>query len=115
MNEYKAYLHHVVDGDTVDLNIDLGFGIFTRQRIRLASVDTPERGEEGYNEAKEYVKDWFNDPSRDGACLVGTEKKGKFGRWLGWIYDDPFLIESLNSDLLLEGLAEEYRSIYAGG
>lgn len=107
MYEYKARLDRVVDGDTVDLIIDLGFHVFTKQRIRLSHVDTPERGEDNYEEATAFVKNWFEDNNDE--CIITTNKTGKYGRWLAWVYNNEYQIESLNSDLILEGLGEEYR------
>lgn len=55
MYEYQATLVKVIDGDTVDLSVDLGFYTTLQCRLRLVGVDTPERGKPGYQEAKEFV------------------------------------------------------------
>ena len=87
MYEYKCKILRVVDGDTVDVDIDLGFDVWLRnQRIRLFGIDCPESRTRNKKEklhgllAKECVKK---------ECQVGktyilrTKEKGKFGRWLG--------------------------------
>jgi len=86
---YRAELDRVIDGDTVDLEIDLGFKIKHRVRVRLKDVDTPElRGAEK-EEGKRYkqaVIDWF---MRHGdKCYLKTEKTGKYGRWIGTIWGE---------------------------
>ena len=89
MFEYKCKLVKVVDGDTVDVDIDLGFGVWLQnQRIRLYGIDTPESRTRDKVEkrfgllAKEFVEDFF----KIGDVILTTKKydaKGKFGRILG--------------------------------
>lgn len=78
MYEYKATIENVVDGDTIDVAIDLGFKTHTQQRMRLARIDTPERGQPGYAAAKDFV--------REAACgklvTIRTEKVSKWGYYL---------------------------------
>ena len=94
MFEYKCKLVRVVDGDTVDVDIDLGFGVWLRkQRIRLYGIDTPESRtsdpiEKVYgNAAKDFLIKWTG----AGELRIKTHKdaKGKFGRILGelWTFD----------------------------
>ena len=94
MFEYKCKLVRVVDGDTVDVDIDLGFGVWLRkQRIRLYGIDTPEsrtsdKVEKVYgNAAKDFLIKWTG----AGELRIKTHKdaKGKFGRILGelWTFD----------------------------
>ena len=71
-----------VDGDTIDLDIDLGFRITTRIRGRLLGVDTPERGEETYDIATERLKSLMTAAQLNGSMIVRTKKCGKWGRWL---------------------------------
>lgn len=54
---FKANCYGVVDGDTIDVMIDFGFDIWGDRRLRLLNVDTPERGQENYTEATDFVKD----------------------------------------------------------
>jgi|DEB0MinimDraft_10_1074344.scaffolds.fasta_scaffold06715_4 micrococcal nuclease len=91
MFTYNAELVNVVDGDTVDLKIDLGFDIFINTRVRLLGIDTPEirtrnlvektRG----MEAKKFVENAFAE--NDNKCVLQTlkDKKGKYGRYLATI------------------------------
>ena len=87
MYEYRVKIVKVVDGDTVDVDIDLGFGVWLKkQRIRLYGIDTPESRTRDLvekrfgNMAKAYLKDRLS-----GGAILGTrlDKKGKFGRILG--------------------------------
>lgn len=92
MYEYKCKIVRVVDGDTVDVDIDLGFGIWlTNERVRLHGIDAPESRTRDKIEkkfgllAKEFVKSML--PTGSIQTLVtekaGDESKGKFGRVLG--------------------------------
>ena len=94
MFEYKCNVVKIVDGDTVDVDIDLGFGVWLqKQRIRLYGIDTPESRtsddvEKKYGfAAKEYLTKWLE----GGNVTIKTHKdaKGKFGRILGelWVFD----------------------------
>jgi micrococcal nuclease len=91
MYNYKATLMRVVDGDTIDAEIDLGFKIFIKERIRLMGIDTPESRTRNLAE-----KSWGKAASArlsellaeaDGKFTLVTkmQKKGKFGRILGTI------------------------------
>jgi micrococcal nuclease len=89
MHEYKCTILRVVDGDTVDVDIDLGFGVWMRkQRIRLYGIDTPESRTRDLEEkkygllAKRFVEGFL---AKGSTSTLVTEKdgKGKFGRILG--------------------------------
>ena len=91
MYEYKCKLVKVVDGDTIDVDIDLGFGVWLqKQRIRLYGIDTPESRTSDDVEkiygmaAKDFLIKWTN----SGGLSIKTHKdaKGKFGRILGEIW-----------------------------
>ena len=91
MFEYKCKLVKVVDGDTVDVDIDLGFGVWLQnQRIRLYGIDTPESRTSDAEEkkyglaAKQRMQEWLD----GGNLKIVTHKdaKGKYGRILGEIY-----------------------------
>ena len=94
MFEYKCKIVRVVDGDTVDVDIDLGFGVWLqKQRIRLYGIDTPESRTRDLEEkkyglaAKDFLAKWLS----GGGITIKTHKdaKGKFGRILGelWCFD----------------------------
>ena len=110
MYEYNCKISRVVDGDTVDVDIDLGFGTWRIcERIRLYGVDTPECRTRDAQEkaagflAKEFVEDALH---VGGTYKLQTREKGKFGRFLGVIY----LTEgtSINDALISENLAVAY-------
>ena len=88
MYEYKCKMVKVVDGDTVDVDIDLGFGVWMRdQRIRLYGIDTPESRTSDDKEkvyglaAKDFVVKWTN--AGDLSLKTFKDDRGKFGRILG--------------------------------
>jgi micrococcal nuclease len=112
MYEYRAKLIRVVDGDTVDLEIDLGFSMTCRDRFRLNGIDTPERGKPGYEAAKCRLREFLECCSTIENILVVTEKaKEKYGRYLADIYVTPISQECLvhvNRALVEEGLAKPY-------
>ena len=110
MFEYKCKVTNVVDGDTVDVDIDLGFGVWLRdQRIRLYGIDTPESRtsdpfEKLYGKAAtEFLKKWLD----GGDVTIKTSKdgRGKFGRILGelWVFDT-----NINKKMIEEHHAVEY-------
>jgi micrococcal nuclease len=104
---------NVVDGDTIDVIIDLGFDILFSSRVRLAGIDTPEsrttnKVEKALGlESKEYLKKHLKDAK---SVVIKTEKMNsteKFGRILGWIYVDGDT-ESLNDKMINDGYAWGY-------
>jgi len=92
-----------VDGDTFDMDLDLGFGIWLqRRRLRLAHADTPERGSVEGKEAKEYVRSLI-----EGKTLrVRSHSLDKYGRVLGSVVLDDG--RSLADVLISEGKAKPY-------
>lgn len=97
----KALITNIVDGDTVDARVDLGFNVFTNHRLRLLLVDTPERGEEGYKEATDYTKD--NLLGKE--VLIRSYKSDNWNRYLADIWIDG---RYFNQELLDKGLAKLY-------
>ena len=107
----------VLDGDTIDVVIDLGFDLAKTERVRIAGVDTPEKRTRNLEEkalgidATNWLKDKLNETIKgEDELVVRTELKGgvgKYGRLLGWIYvgDDEF---SLNEQMITEGYAWPY-------
>lgn len=112
MYEYSATIRRWVDGDTVDVTLDLGFDILYNNRIRLLGIDTPESRTRDLEEkerglaAKDRVKE---------LCPVGAtvmlrttkDGRGKFGRILGEIFVEG-VVQSVNQLLVEEGHAVEY-------
>ena len=103
----------VVDGDTIDVVIDLGFDILFASRVRLAGIDTPEsrttdKAEKVLGlESKEYLKKYLKDAK---SVVIKTEKMNsseKYGRILGWIYVNGNT-ESLNDKMINDGYAWGY-------
>lgn len=117
MHTYKCTILRVVDGDTVDVDIDLGFGVWMRkERIRVLGIDTPEsrtrdKTEKVYgNLAKEFVKDFLPIGSKQ-TLVTEKDKTGKFGRILGkfLVYDKKEDREMpLGKIMIREHLAVEY-------
>ena len=104
---------NVVDGDTIDVIIDLGFDILFASRVRLAGIDTPEsrttdKAEKALGlEAKEYLKKQLKDAK---SVVIRTEKMNsseKYGRILGWIYVNGES-ESINNKMINDGYAWGY-------
>ena len=107
MYEYRAYVRKIYDGDTITVDIDLGFGVVLHnQKIRLLRINTPElRGEQ--REKGLVSRDALRNKISNKWIRVKTkkDKKGSWGRWLGeiWLKD-----ECINDWLVSEGLAEVY-------
>jgi micrococcal nuclease len=114
MYEYRIKkVTNVVDGDTIDVEIDLGFSVSFAQRLRLAGIDTPEsrttdKIEKALGlEAKDYLKYKLKD-AKD--VVVKTEKPDsseKYGRILGWIFVDGST-KSINHQMIEDGYAWGY-------
>jgi micrococcal nuclease len=105
MYEYSARLIRVVDGDTVDLDVDLGFDIRISERIRLAGVNCPEHGTLSGDNATAYTAQWLAQNGPDFVLRTIKDKKEKFGRLLGTITAGE---RTLNVDLLTDGFAIPY-------
>lgn len=114
MYEYRVKkVHAVVDGDTIDVDIDLGFNVSYYQRVRLAGIDTPEsRTTDKYEkqlglEVKQKLKDLLSSAK---TVVIRTEKPDsteKYGRVLGWLFVDG-AEQSVNHSLIATGYAWEY-------
>lgn len=88
MYEYNAVITNVVDGDTFDMDIDLGFHIHIHERVRLLGVDTPEttaRVSEEDKRAGLAVKHWAKMRLEGERCVIRTKETDSFGRWLAEI------------------------------
>ena len=110
-------INRVVDGDTIDVTIDLGFDLMKKERVRIAGVDTPEKRTRDLEEkalgidATNWMKEKLEGAIKgDDELVIRTELKGgvgKYGRLLGWLYvgDDDV---SLNEKMITEGYAWSY-------
>lgn len=111
INVYK-----IIDGDTIDVMIDLGFDIFYKGRVRFNGINTPEsrtsdpREKELGLKAKEYTEQFIVNSK---SLTLAFEKREKFGRLLGKIYNEKN--ECLNDKLIEAGLAREYHGERRGG
>lgn len=114
MYTYKARLVRVVDGDTIDAEIDLGFNVLIRQRIRLFGIDTPESRTRDLEEkerglaAKQRLTELL---PREFVVETVLNKRGKYGRILGILHvEDPESKEltNINKQMVTEGHAVEY-------
>jgi len=117
---YGAQVLKVIDGDTIDLMIDLGFDIHHKIRVRLYGVNTPESRTKDAAEkemglkAKSFTKDWLD---RHRWVFVNTipDKNDKYGRILARIYSSDQINDSktacLNTDIIQAGFAREYYGV----
>jgi endonuclease YncB( thermonuclease family) len=110
-------INRVVDGDTIDVTIDLGFDLFKKERVRVAGVDTPEKRTRDLDEkalgidATNWIKEKLESAVRGtDDLIIRTELVGgvgKYGRLLGWLYVGDSDV-SLNEMMIAEGYAWSY-------
>ena len=110
-------INRVVDGDTIDVTIDLGFALYKKERVRVAGIDTPEKRTRDLEEkalgidATNYLKKKLEDTiAGDDELTIRTELKGgmgKYGRLLGWLYIGEDVV-SINEQMIAEGYAWSY-------
>ena len=110
-------INRVVDGDTIDVTIDLGFDLYKKERVRVAGVDTPEKRTRNLEEkalgidATNWIKDKLEGAiDGDDELTIRTELTGgvgKYGRLLGWLYIGDATV-SLNEKMIDEGYAWAY-------
>ena len=110
MYHYKATLNRIIDGDTIDVNIDLGFDVKIKQRVRLYGINTPEvrtrdlvEKEKGIK-ATEYLKTILPKKNKKKTIL---NKRGKYGRVLGILLVND---ENINEKMVNEGYATRYNT-----
>lgn len=101
---FKAKVLRVIDGDTLVIDLDMGFETHTIKRVRLLGVDTPERGKPGYNEAKAFTTQVV----LDNDVYVQTYQSDVFGRYLADVWyrvgDDEY---RLSHELIVRGFIKE--------
>jgi len=110
-------INRVLDGDTIDVTIDLGFDLYKKERVRVAGVDTPEKRTRNLEEKELGIDatNWLKEKlegalAGDDDLVIRTELVGgvgKYGRLLGWLYIGDGNV-SLNEQMIAEGLAWEY-------
>ena len=110
-------INKVVDGDTIDVTIDLGFDLYKKERVRVAGVDTPEKRTRNLEEkalgidATNWLKEKLDGAiDGDDELTIRTELSGgigKYGRLLGWLYIGDGDV-SLNEEMIKLGYAWEY-------
>ena len=104
-------IDRIVDGDTIDISIDLGFDLTKKERVRLAGIDTPEKRTKNQKEKKmgyqatEFLEMHLMEATK---LTVKTEKDGKFGRMLGWLYKSDEDTMSINQIMIDKGYAWAY-------
>ncbi len=107
MFEYRAFVRRVYDGDTITVDIDLGFDVLMKnQKIRLLGINSPEiRGEN--RQAGLVSRDFLREKISGKWVVLKTkkDKKGKYGRWLGEVFLEE---KNINALMLSEGMAKKY-------
>jgi micrococcal nuclease len=110
-------INRVVDGDTIDVTIDLGFDLYKKERVRIAGIDTPEKRTRDLEEkalgldATDWMKKHLEETIEgEEELTIRTELKGgmgKYGRLLGWLYIGEDTL-SLNEKMIIQGYAWAY-------
>ena len=109
MYEYDAKIVRVIDGDTIDALIDLGFSVLIKKRIRMSGINAPESRTRDLAEkklglaAKERLQNILND--NNGSFTLVSHGVGKYGRCLGEIFIGD---KSVNEQLIIEGIVRRY-------
>jgi len=111
MYQYKIKkFNRIIDGDTVDVDIDLGFSITISHRVRLKDIDAAETRTKDLEEKAEGIKArlWLEkELSREGEWIIDTYKEDKYGRILGTLYLVGDSV-TVNERMLNEGIARPY-------
>jgi micrococcal nuclease len=97
----NAHVTNIVDGDTLDAFVDLGYNVWTKQRFRLLGVNTPEKGVLGAKEATAFVTTRLLNRE----VSIQSDKDDSFGRWLATVFVDG---TTINLELLEYGYAVPY-------
>jgi micrococcal nuclease len=118
MYDYTGRVIRVVDGDTLDVEIDLGFHVSVRERVRLAGINCPEINTDEGKAAAEYVKAWVSGLDVVEISTIKTPKgdrQEKYGRYLAVIMKGdaakPSGFSCLNQDLIKENHASFYGKV----
>lgn len=112
---YSAEVKKIIDGDTLDIVIDLGFDTLRKSRVRLYGVNTPESRTSNIEEkklglaAKEFTEQWVSNLGGKIKIQTILDKNEKYGRILAMVWDDNG--NCLNKDIINMGFAREYFGI----
>lgn len=106
---YSAVVTRVIDGDTIDCAVDLGFNTFTKERFRLYGIDTPEKTSKiaSVKELAMKASKFLSDTLTGKTVTIESVEKDKYGRWLAKVYlttDAP----TINEQLITLGMAKAY-------
>lgn len=106
---YSAQIINIVDGDTIDATVDLGFSVFSKIRFRLYGIDTPEKNDKilEIRELSHKATKFVSDSTLGKTVTIQSVEKDKYGRWLAKIYlkvDQP----TINEQLIALGYAKAY-------
>jgi micrococcal nuclease len=104
MYQYEAIVEKVIDGDTVDIFVDLGFSVWYRERIRLIGIDAPEK-KFPYGKV---VLSYLTKTLSGKKVFLDVTKKDKYGRYLAQIYLSKNDTESINDSLIKNNMAKAY-------
>ena len=111
MYQYKIKkINRVIDGDTIDVDIDLGFWVTVSYRVRLKDIDAAETRTKDLEEKAEGIKArlWLEkELAREGEWIIETHKEDKYGRILGTLYLVGDSV-TVNERMLNEGIARPY-------
>lgn len=105
--KYSAVVTKVIDGDTIECNVDLGFNIFTRCNFRLYGIDTPEKTskETVLKQLAQGAKNYVSDSVLGKSVVIECAGRDKYGRWLAVVYVETLI---LNEQLIRLGFAKPY-------
>ena len=105
---FNAVIYNVVDGDTVDALIDLGFGVYTKQRLRLLGINASELNSKDASEREKATKakDYLISEVLGKDVIIHSKSKDKYGRYLADIYVNDLNINDL---LINKGIAKVYK------
>ena len=111
---YRCRVRRVIDGDTLEVTVEVGFGVEVYQVLRLREIDAPELSERAGVRAREFVRQELEGCER---VVIATRHKDKYGRWLADLYYHPGWRDGkrilsrgrwLNRELVCQGLAGRY-------
>lgn len=111
MSKYQPFVYNnalvirVIDGDTVRLKVDVGFRLSYEDNFRLEGIDTPERGQAGFDKATDRMVEWLH--NENGRVRIEVTKRDKYGRYLAKI-SSITSGEIVNEVMINEGLAVDY-------